>query len=108
MQCSETLGCNSDNSSREFAARRPSIQTAVLEFSTMFNQRRAIATLRSGERRSQPGALEAAGYCGKFIAASLITAFAAFLLPSTMLAQSGPYTQTNILSDGWCRAEDRS
>jgi uncharacterized protein (TIGR03118 family) len=66
----------------------------------MFNQRRAIATLRSVERRSQPGPFEDAGHRGKLIAASLITAFAAFLLPSTMLAQSGSYTQTNIISDG--------
>ena len=66
----------------------------------MFNQRRAIATLRSGERSSQPGPLEGAAQRGKFIAAALIGAFAAFLLPSTMLAQSGSYTQTNIVSDG--------
>jgi uncharacterized protein (TIGR03118 family) len=66
----------------------------------MFNQRRAIATLRSGGRRSQAGPLEGAAQRGKFIAGFLITAFAAFLLPSTMLAQSGSYTQTNIISDG--------
>ncbi len=66
----------------------------------MFNQRRAIATLRSGERSSQPGPLEGAAQRGKFIAATLIGAFAAFLLPSTMLAQSGSYAQTNIVSDG--------
>ncbi len=65
----------------------------------MFNQRRAIATLGRGHR-SQAGPLEGTAHRGKFIAASLITAFAAFLLPSSMLAQSGSYTQTNIVSDG--------
>jgi uncharacterized protein (TIGR03118 family) len=71
----------------------------------MFNQRRAIATLRIGECSSQLGPLESAAQRGKFIAASLVTAFAAFLLPSTMLAQSGSYTQTNIVSDGSVAAQ---
>jgi uncharacterized protein (TIGR03118 family) len=66
----------------------------------MFNTRRAIATLRSSGCRSQLGPLEGAAQRGKFIAAFLIATFAAFLLPSTMLAQSGSYTQTNIVSDG--------
>lgn len=71
----------------------------------MFTQRRAIATLQSGEHRSQAGPLEGAAQRGKLIAGFLITAFTALLLPSTMLAQSGSYTQTNIVSDGSVAAQ---
>jgi uncharacterized protein (TIGR03118 family) len=54
----------------------------------MFNSRRAIARPRRTMQRS------------KFLAASLVTTLASLLLPSGALAQSGSYTQTNIVSDG--------
>jgi uncharacterized protein (TIGR03118 family) len=54
----------------------------------MFNQPRAVAGLRRTAHR------------GKFLAASLVTTLAALLLPAGALAQSGSYTQTNIVSDG--------
>ena len=54
----------------------------------MLNQRRAVAMLRR------------AAYRSKFLAASLVTTLAALLLPAGALAQSGSYTQTNIVSDG--------
>jgi uncharacterized protein (TIGR03118 family) len=72
---------------------RPSIQTEVLEFGIMFNYRRAIARLSRTTQLS------------KLIAASLVTAFAALLLPAGILAQSGSYTQANIVSDGSVAAQ---
>lgn len=54
----------------------------------MLNQRRAIARLSHTAQRS------------RFIAASLVTTLAALLLPAGVLAQSGSYAQTNIISDG--------
>src|SRR6201989_2242610 len=54
----------------------------------MPNQRRAVAMLRRIAYRS------------KFLAASLVTTFAALLRPAGALAQSGSYNQTNIVSDG--------
>ncbi|HEX6494288.1 MAG TPA: TIGR03118 family protein [Acidobacteriaceae bacterium] len=66
----------------------PQIQTEVLEFRTMFNPRRAIARLEPVRQHTT------------FIAASLVAMFAALLLPAGVLAQSGSYAQTNIVSDG--------
>ncbi|MFL6426892.1 MAG: TIGR03118 family protein [Acidobacteriaceae bacterium] len=54
----------------------------------MFNPRRAIARLRPIRQHTT------------FIAASLVATFAALLLPAGILAQSGSYAQTNIISDG--------
>jgi uncharacterized protein (TIGR03118 family) len=54
----------------------------------MYNSRRAIARPRPTAQRS------------KFLAVSLVTALASLLLPSGAFAQSGSYTQTNIVSDG--------
>jgi uncharacterized protein (TIGR03118 family) len=59
----------------------------------MLNQRRAVARLR-----------RTAHFCG-FLAASLVTTSAALLLPAGALAQSGSYTQTNIVSDGSVSAQ---
>lgn len=61
----------------------------------MFDKQRAIATLRTG-----PIPVRSTTHRCKLIAASLVTTFAALLLPAGLLAQTGSYTQTNIVSDG--------
>lgn len=66
----------------------------------MFNKRRAIATLRSGGCHSGLCPVRRTAQRSKFLAASLVTALAAWLLPAGMLAQTGSFTQTNIVSDG--------
>jgi uncharacterized protein (TIGR03118 family) len=70
----------------------------------MFNPQRAIATLRNGER-SKLFPFEGSAHRGKFTAASLVATFAALLLPGGLLAQTGSYTQTNIVSDGSVAAQ---
>jgi uncharacterized protein (TIGR03118 family) len=71
----------------------------------MFDKRTAIATLRIGGYRSGPHSVRHTPQRSKFITASLVTTFAALLQPAGLLAQSGSYTQTNIVSDGSVAAQ---
>jgi uncharacterized protein (TIGR03118 family) len=66
----------------------------------MFTKREACAALFRGRRSLDllTGRIHARRAIA--LAGSLITTIAAFMLPASMLAQSGSYTQTNILSDG--------
>lgn len=66
----------------------------------MFNNWRAIATLRGIGYRSGPCPVQRTAPRSKFLAAALVTTLAALLLPAGLLAQTGSYTQTNIVSDG--------
>ena len=66
----------------------------------MFNKRKAIATLRTGGCESGQFPVRSTTQRCRFLAASLVATLATLLLPAGALAQSGSYTQTNIVSDG--------